>query len=520
MFALPVSTLRVRQILDGLSPSEKKVLKKLLPEAELGVPDLETRPYPSMLLSCLPKGEAYSALGLIAEGLLRVDWQQITVDTLISMSKPFGLTAEGEAKVRKSTTTQPFLNSLISTRKGIEKVLDTSTPLLFEEEVRDETVSAHPDMYNAKQVFEVKLTGMMKENWLSFLFQVFAYGSLLPEVKELYLVLPLQRALWKADITGWTNRKKYRDFLVSAAKQRLATAPKMDPFMAMLSQALAAEGIQFIGLNDLGDEMNVPVDLATAVCPSECASGLCEKHHIGSHIGKKKTLLETVSSIRDASRPYQIFVGSTQSSKVKFDEKDCAAAKKVVEQRGLKIFVHAPYIINLSNPTEDWHVELMKKNLQIGVAMGAKGVVIHVGKSTKQKVEDAMARQTSAIQKSMVAATPECPLLLETPAGQGTELLTDMKQFIDYVESFKDPRVRMCMDTCHVFATGANPYDYLKAALGRKDLLKLVHYNDSNGVCGSCVDRHALVGTGHIGIQVMTKVAEECEKNGIPMVIE
>ena len=146
MFALPVSTLRVRQILDGLSPSEKKVLKKLLPEANLSVPDLETRPYPSMLLSSLPKGEAYSALGLIAEALLRMPWQEINVETLVALSKPFGLTAEGEAKVRKSTTTQPFLNSLISTRKGIEKVLDTSSTLLYEEEVRDEFVSGHPDM--------------------------------------------------------------------------------------------------------------------------------------------------------------------------------------------------------------------------------------------------------------------------------------------------------------------------------------------------------------------------------------
>lgn len=518
MFALQPTTLRVRQILEGLNPSETKLLKKLLPEAQLGVPDLATRPYPSMLLSCLPKGDAYSALGFIAEGMLRLPSGKITVDALISSSVRFGLTAEGEAKVRKSTTTQPFIDSLISTRKGIEKVLDTSSELLYEEEVRHETVSAHPDMYNKTQVFEVKLTGMMKENWMSFLYQVFAYGALLPEVKELYLVLPLQRALWKADIGAWSKRKDFRDFLVDNARRRLSTVPKIsqDPTM-MLLRALLGDSVQFV---DFGDNTNVSSDLSMAVCPSECASGVCEKHHIGSHIGKKKTLLETVSSIRDPSRPYQIFVGSNQSSKVKFDPKDCAAAKKVIEDRKLKIFVHAPYIINLSNPTDDWHVELMKKNLQIGAAMGAKGVVIHVGKYTKQKVEDALARQTDAIRKCMEAATADCPLLLETPAGQGTELLTDMKQFIDYVESFKDPRVRMCMDTCHVFATGAKPLVYLNEALARKDLLKLVHYNDSNGLCGSCVDRHALVGTGHIGIEEMTKVAEACDKNGIPMVIE
>jgi deoxyribonuclease-4 len=531
-------TLRVRQILDALTPSEKKTLKGLLPEMDTNPPALETQSYPSMLLSQLPKGDAYSALGFIAEELVGTPSATITVDALVTRSKRFGLSAEGEAKVRKSKTTQPFLDALISTRKAIEKVLKKETPLVYEVEVRHESVSGHPDMYNKTQVFEVKLTGMLKDNWLSFLFQVFAYGALMPDVTELYLVLPLQRCLWKAELRHWRTRTAYRDLLNNKAKTLLTSQPKDE--MALLSKMMASLGLQLRVVGDLGDDVNLPASLTTAVCPSECSGGVCDMHPIGSHIGKKKTLKETVATIVDASRPYQIFLSGPTNSKMKFDLADCAAAKAIIQARKLKIFVHAQYLINLSSTGEKskpkkageetkedeennkkWHTDLLKKNLQIANAMGALGVVVHVGKSTKQKVDDAIALQTAAIEECLTAATKECPLLLETPAGQGTEVLTKMKDFLDYVAAFKDERLRACIDTCHVFAAGSNPLEYVQTAI--KDyptMLKLIHYNDSNGICGSCVDRHAYVGTGHIGLETMKKIAALADSHKIPMVIE
>jgi deoxyribonuclease-4 len=118
-------------------------------------------------------------------------------------------------------------------------------------------------------------------------------------------------------------------------------------------------------------------------------------------------------------------------------------------------------------------------------------------------------------------ATETCPILLETPAGQGTEVLTDFDEFLDFVTSFKDPRLRICVDTCHVFATGYEPKDYAEGILIRRpDLLTLVHFNDSSTPCGSCVDRHAFIGTGDIGLAKLTEIAELCTKYKVPMVIE
>lgn len=490
-----MSTLRVRTLLSALNPNQKAELKKLLPTG-LGVPEMTTQKYPSMLLSCLPKGDQYSLLGFIAEEMLHYSIEEINEDTLIEVVKgryPL-LTEEHETKIRSSKTTAPFLSSLVRTRKALDKVIHQEDgPLKYEEEVSYQSVAGHPDMWNTTQVFEVKLTGMLADNWVSFLYQVFAYGALMPAVKELYLVLPLQQSLWKVNIESWTNRTAYRDFLVNFSNHQ-----------------------QGDGLTNV---LNV--------------QSLCSHYCIGCHISKQKTLVETVGSVAGSGKPYQIFLGGPQNSHLKKDlakSKDASDTKALIEATGTDIYVHSQYIINLCAKCEDdWNIKLLKDNLEVAKAMGAKGVVVHVGKSTDQAKPQALEKMRLAILESLSAATKECPLLLETPAGQGTEMLTDMNEFIDFIQSFNDERLRMCLDTCHVFACrnpkdpgkkGYDPIAYLQAALAKPGLLKLVHFNDSLEACGSCKDRHALVGSGKIGFEAMSKIAKICSDHMIPMVIE
>jgi len=490
-----MSTLRVRSILNSLNPNQKAELKKLLP-SNIGVPQITTQKYPSMLLSCLPKGEEYSLLGFIAEHMLHLAVENISQDSLIAATQEMypALSEEQEAKIRLSKTTDPFISCLISTRKAIDKVIKTDAgPLKFEEEVVSGSVAGHPDMWNKTQVFEVKMTGLLEDNWMSFLYQVFAYGAIMPDVKELYLVLPLQKSLWKVNIEGWTQRQAYHDFLV-----KVSTHAQTDGLTNMLN-----------------------------------AQVLCDHFCIGCHIGKQKTLLDTVKKVAGSDKPYQMFLGGPQNSHLKKDlatSVDASETKKLIQSTGIKMFIHSQYIINLCAKCEDdWNVKLLKDNLAVGVAMGAKGVVVHVGKSTDQPIPQALEKMRAAIKECLSSATVSCPLLLETPAGQGTETLTDMNDFLDFVESFKDERFGMCLDTCHVFACrnpkdagkkGYDPIQYIQAALKRPGLLKLVHFNDSLEACGSCKDRHAFVGTGKIGFETMTAIATLCSTNGIPMVIE
>ena len=145
---------------------------------------------------------------------------------------------------------------------------------------------------------------------------------------------------------------------------------------------------------------------------------------------------------------------------------------------------------------------------------------MHVGKSTTTALPAALETMRKNIVACLEDATEECPLLLETPAGQGTETLTEVDDFLGFVTGIGDPRLRVCVDTCHVFACGHKPLDYLSRFEEYPGLLKLVHYNDSAAPCGSCVDRHAFMGTGHIGMDGMKQIAELCHTKQVPMVIE
>ncbi len=475
--------MRVREVLNALSVKERNTLKKLLPES-LVMPTVEASSYPSAVLACFPKESSYSCLGCVAETLLRLPVVGQTVETLCSAIKQWFPAATEEAlqKVRKSIQTIRFLRAIQHTRQEMDRVVVGE--LAFDTVVRHGDIEGHPDMRTATQIFEVKLTGQLKQNWLAFLLQVFAYGALDSSVTDLYLVLPLHQTVWHADIRAWAGRDAFRGQL-QAVCTRVTGAVKQVNMEAMIRAAL-----------------------------------LVEMYRIGHHASKLKSLPDTIRSLPDSEKPYQIFLGAPHMARMNIADAELAAASALVQERSAGVYIHSQYLINLCNPTDTWHTDLLAKNVKYGVAMGARGVVVHVGKSLKAAIPEALEVMRKAIQTVMKDATADCPVLLETPAGQGSETLTDAKEFMDFVESFADPRVRACVDTCHVFACGHNPVKYIESFLQRPNLLKLIHYNDSATPCGSCVDRHAYIGSGHIGIETMSSIATLCSQHELPMVIE
>jgi deoxyribonuclease-4 len=473
--------MRVRQVLNSLDSGSRAALKKLLP-AGVKMPELETQRYPSALLGCFPKAESYSLLGILAESLLARPKESITLEELVADLRILmpDISAATVTKLRSSVTTAPFLEALVATRTALEEQLK-SAEAREGQVVTHSSVEGHPDLRTDTIMIEIKLTGLPKQNWVDFLFQLFAYGALAPEAQDLLLVLPLQRSVVRFDIRGWGKRVAYRDFLVGAAEK----------VMAFQSGGALVAAL------------------------------LREEHLIGHHAPKMKSLVDTVRALPDAAKPYQIFLGGPQTAKLSVADAELAAAAAEVGRRGVRVYVHSQYIINLSNRKgESWAESLLIKNLQYAVAMGCRGVVVHVGKSVGSVEAEAVVAMRETLKNALAHATPDCPLLLETPAGQGTELLRGAEEFMDFVESFGDQRLRACLDTCHVFACGHKPLEYLGKMRERAGLLKLVHYNDSAAPCGSCVDRHAYMGTGHIGMEGMKAIAELCTAGQVPMVIE
>jgi deoxyribonuclease-4 len=472
-----MSSLRVQEILESLDTGAKAQLKKLLPKAaSLKLPDATAvNKYPSVF-------STFEDVDIIAEELLRLPSEQINFYSFyetICATYP-ELEEDVRNKLQKSKTITPFLDCLKKARVDMEKAL--REPLIYNKNLSFDYVEAKPNAINGTQVFHFGVTDILKRDWVQFVLQVFAYAALDSEIKDVYILLPLQGILWHYDIYtgGWKGRKEYRDFLNAASKKAMEDV-KQDALVGTL---------------------------------------LRENYLIGCHVPKQKTLPDTILSLPDVRKPYQIFLGGPQNSSLRVADEELAAAAQLVQERKASLYVHSQYIINLCS-SDSWNVELLMKNLQYAAAIGCKGVVVHVGKSTTRPIGEALQTMKLNIRRVLEAATESCPLLLETPAGQGTETLTGQNDFINFVLEIGSPRLRVCLDTCHVFACGHKPLDYIHGVYAaQSDLLKLIHYNDSAAPCGSCVDRHAFMGTGHIGMEGMKAIAELCGSKGLPMVIE
>lgn len=250
------------------------------------------------------------------------------------------------------------------------------------------------------------------------------------------------------------------------------------------------------------------------------ASFIMEWFDVGNHIEKGEKLSDTLEALSN-KKPHQIFL-TAKSLNFKISQEVISKCAEIVERKKLKIFVHTPYLINLASD-ESYIVHSLKQHLKVSSQMGFKGCVVHVGKSAKRSLDEAMVNMKQNILKSIQAATIQCPLLLETPAGQGSEMLTNREQFMDFILDINDERLGICVDTCHVFSSGYMPMDYINYIINDDKLikyLKLFHYNDSEKECKSCVDRHALLFHGKIPMEELVYVAFTGQNYNIPLIIE
>ena len=494
MSASASTHLRVRQILDGISGASRAALLCLLPDEALTPPDVETARYPNALLQFLPKESQYSYLGLIAEDMLRLETDSIHFEQLKTHMLKYHPDAKPDEilKVEKSKTTQPFLDLLITTREKLDDIV--TDELEYDSVLIYNNVMGHPDIMTDDKIFEVKLTGELKKNWNYFMLQLFSYSSLCPDADDIYLILPLQTTICHFKVNEWKNKTKFRESLIKYATKLIESfkpVTTLEDIMASLTSMMSS-------------------------------ASHVDTYNIGCHYKKEKTLLKTIQSLPDTEKPYQIFLGGPVNSNMTAKDDDLAATSAQLAKTGQQIFIHSQYIINLANNEKDsWATKLLAKNLQYGAAMGSKGVVVHVGKSKDTPYKDALAVMRANIESVLESVDSDCPLLLETPAGQGSEMLKGMDEFIEFVASFESEKLRICVDTCHVFACGHDPLTYINRVVEKdRDLLRLVHYNDSMDVCGSCKDRHAVYGTGKIGMPKMEAIAKRCSELNVSMVIE
>ncbi len=254
---------------------------------------------------------------------------------------------------------------------------------------------------------------------------------------------------------------------------------------------------------------------------------------IGTHIPKSGKFLKSLRDFyeipRNKGRPAQLFSGAAQFwRRPKMDLEDLNRTKEYLAQRSLEVFVHSIYLINLGIEPSEFAAKAhpcLKWELEAGLRAGFKGVVVHCGKSLKMDREKAMGNMFANMRAMLPFIDETCPLLLETAAGQGSELCWRYEELRDFYSAFSEKerrKIKICIDTCHIFAAGHDPLEFITNwDTDFPGTIALIHFNDSVEPCGERKDRHARPGRGEIGLDKLVQVAKwSITGRRVPLVME
>ena len=210
------------------------------------------------------------------------------------------------------------------------------------------------------------------------------------------------------------------------------------------------------------------------------------------------------------------------------------AFRRLVEQSGITPVVsHASYLINLATAHRGLRAQsiaAMGDELDRAESLGLLGVVLHPGCYTDGSETHGLA----LIAEALDALLGERPrrrtlVILEHTAGQGTALGATFEQLAAIIGLMKmERRVGVCLDTCHLLASGydissADGYARTFAEFGGRvgfDRLKVFHMNDSKRPLGSRVDRHTHIGHGCVGLDAFGRIVNDRRFAGLPMLLE
>lgn len=285
-------------------------------------------------------------------------------------------------------------------------------------------------------------------------------------------------------------------------------------------------------------------------------------YHVGSHISKEKGgMLGVFDSLQKFTSKYvnippcQLFLRNPRGFSAVHPEfykpspspthipSGSEGVRQFISSNNLNVFVHTPYTINLcANATKEidtaqveWAQAILNEDVYHASLLGFKGVVVHTGSLVGRSLEEGLSTMESMIRKAL-QFTNHTKLLLETPAGEKTSkgVCDTLFDFIAFFDRFTEKEITslgICIDTCHVFAAGEDPLEYLQTYYGllhnsssseklKIPSLELVHLNDSSHPFGSRIDEHAPIGEGYIGFEKMRMIAEWCNTHNIPMIKE
>lgn len=196
------------------------------------------------------------------------------------------------------------------------------------------------------------------------------------------------------------------------------------------------------------------------------------------------------------------------------------------------ILPHDSYLINLGSPdpeklqrAREAFIEEMQRAEELGLLL----LNFHPGSHLKEIAEERCLELIAESINRALDATKTVTAVIENTAGQGTNLGNRFEQLAFLVDRIEDKtRVGVCLDTCHLFASG---YDLQTTAAIESTFMEFdrivglrylrgMHLNDAMQPLGSRIDRHAGIGKGTIGMDAFRWIMNNPACEEIPLILE
>lgn len=139
-------------------------------------------------------------------------------------------------------------------------------------------------------------------------------------------------------------------------------------------------------------------------------------------------------------------------------EREAAEWRKLKREKQIYPLVgHMPYTVNLGAPKEatyEFAVKVLAEDLRRCDAFGTDYLVVHPGSHVGSGPDVTIERIVRAIEAAFRGFTGQTTLLLETMAGQGSEVgsLAEIGRIFKLLGN--PPHLGVCFDSCHLFAAG------------------------------------------------------------------
>jgi deoxyribonuclease-4 len=195
------------------------------------------------------------------------------------------------------------------------------------------------------------------------------------------------------------------------------------------------------------------------------------------------------------------------------------------------VLCHALYLCNLAAPDDavyEKSVAALRNTMEVAGAIGADGVVFHVGSHLGSGFEHGLERVVPAMEQVLELSSDETWLLMENSAGAGGTIGRSIDELATIHERLgRHPRLGICLDSCHLYVSGVDVtdpaaldacIDEVDATIGL-DRLRALHLNDSAAPLGSNRDRHANIGEGLLGERLGVFLGNP-RLQGLPAVLE